>query len=197
MISSATVKFPTITSVKPGSYDTAPIPRWSCSRTMPARSQRSTSPDNGAVTYDITSGASFSGTLVGSDTLVVSGGGDLDVASTCSGSVQVDDTSTLEFSAALQVRRHSLGPRRAPRGTIRFDGGPTGPITVVNPSDTVVAQRGSDSWIVSIRALHASRQCERALPGGLGDLWRRQQQSQWRRLYADSLLIAQTLVGNS
>jgi hypothetical protein len=145
---------------------------------MPARSQRSTSPDNGAVTYDITSGASFSGTLVGSDTLVVSGGGDLDVASTCSGSVQGVDPGVQRRVCRCGDIRWALDG--APGGTIRFDGGSTGPITVVNPTDTVVAQRGSGSWIVSIRELHASRQCERALPGGLGDLWRRQQQSQRR-----------------
>jgi hypothetical protein len=32
-------------------------------------------------------------------------------------------------------------------GTLKFDAGSTGPITVVNSNDTVIAQPGSNNWI--------------------------------------------------
>jgi hypothetical protein len=76
----------------------------------------STSPDNGAVTYDITSGASISGTLVDSGTLVVSGDGDLDVHRPVRALSRSMTRRPWSSTPRMQVRRRSLGPSTGPRG---------------------------------------------------------------------------------
>ncbi len=106
--------------------------------------------NDGTVNYDITDSASFGGTLTGGGTLVVSGGGDLNVVSAYTGAAQIDDTSTLEFTGAYAGAATFSGSSTGSGGTLKFDAGSTGPITVVNPNDTVIAQPGSGNWIDAI-----------------------------------------------
>ena len=103
--------------------------------------------NNGTVNYDITSGAAFSGTLTGSGTLVVSGGGALDVVSAYTGTAQIDDASTLEFTSAYVGVTTFSGSPTGSGGTLKLDVPSTGPINVVNPNDTVIAQPGGNNWI--------------------------------------------------
>jgi len=103
--------------------------------------------NNGTVDFDITGSATFGGTLIGSGALDVSGGGALDVASAYTGSAQVDDASTLEFASTYVGAASFSGAPTGPGGTLKLDTGSTGPILVVNPNDTVIAQPGSDNWI--------------------------------------------------
>jgi autotransporter passenger strand-loop-strand repeat protein len=103
--------------------------------------------NDGTVNYDITGSASFSGTLTGAGTLVVSGGGVLDVVSAYTGLAQIDDNSTLEFTSTFMGAATFSGSSTGPGGKLKLDAGSTGPITVVNSNDTVIAQPGSDNWI--------------------------------------------------
>ncbi len=103
--------------------------------------------NDGTVDFDITGSAAFGGTMTGAGTLVVSGGGALDVVSAYTGAAQIDDTSTLEFSSTYVGVATFSGAPTGSGGTLRFDAGSTGPIIVVNPNDTVIAQPGSDNWI--------------------------------------------------
>ena len=103
--------------------------------------------DNGTLAFDITSGLGFSGTVTGNGLLVVSGGGDLKVTLPHSGAVQVDDTSTLGFDNTYVGVATFSGSSTGPGGTLNLNAPSTGPITVVNPNDTVVAQPGGNNWI--------------------------------------------------
>jgi autotransporter passenger strand-loop-strand repeat protein/uncharacterized repeat protein (TIGR03803 family) len=103
--------------------------------------------NDGTVNYDITGSATFGGSLTGAGTLVVSGGGALDVASAYSGAAQIDDGSTLEFTNTNVGVATFSSPPTGPGGTLKLDAPSTGPITVVNPNDTVIAQPGSNNWI--------------------------------------------------
>ncbi len=103
--------------------------------------------NDGTVEYDIAGSATFSGTLTGSGTLVVSGGGALDVASAYTGAAQIDDASTLEFTGAYVGAATFSGAPTGPGGTLKLDVPSTGPITVVNSNDTVIAQPGGNNWI--------------------------------------------------
>ena len=104
--------------------------------------------NDGTVNYDIAGSATFSGTLTGAGTLVVSGGGHLDVLSAYSGAAQIDDTaSTLEFSSTYVGVATFSGAPTGPGGTLKLDAPSTGPITVVNSNDTVIAQPGGNNWI--------------------------------------------------
>ena len=106
--------------------------------------------NDGTVNYDIAGSATFSGTLTGSGTLVVSGGGHLDVASAYTGAAQVNDASTLEFTGTYVGAATFSGAPTGPGGTLKLDVPSTGPITVVNSNDTVIAQPGNGSWIDAI-----------------------------------------------
>ena len=103
--------------------------------------------NDGTVNYDISGSATFGGTLTGAGTLVVSGGGHLDVLSAYTGAAQIDDASTLEFTGAYVGAATFSGASTGPGGTLKLDVPSTGPITVVNPNDTVVAQPGGNNWI--------------------------------------------------
>jgi autotransporter passenger strand-loop-strand repeat protein len=106
--------------------------------------------NDGALIFDLTNGGSFSGALAGDGLLSVEGGGALDVTSACTGAAQVDDDSTLEFASTYVGVATFSGSSTGPGGTLEFDSDSTGPITVVNPNDTVIAQPGSDNWINAI-----------------------------------------------
>jgi autotransporter passenger strand-loop-strand repeat protein len=106
--------------------------------------------NDGTLNFDIAGSAGFSGSLTGSGTLVVSGGGALDVESTYAGAAQIDDTSTLEFASTYVGAATFSGSSVGSGGKLKFDAGSTGPITVVNSNDTVIAQPGSDNWINAI-----------------------------------------------
>jgi serralysin len=106
--------------------------------------------DNGTVNYDVAGSATFGGTLTGSGTLVVSGGGSLDVLSAYTGSAQIDHTSTLEFASTYVGAATFSGSSTGSAGMLKFDSGSTGPITVVNSSDAVIAQPGGNNWIDAI-----------------------------------------------
>ena len=99
------------------------------------------------VNFDIAGSAAFGGTLTGGGTLVVSGGGHLDVVSAYTGAAQIDDTSTLEFTSTYVGVATFSGAPTGPGGTLKLDAPSTGPITVVNPNDTVIAQPGGNNWI--------------------------------------------------
>ncbi len=103
--------------------------------------------NDGTVNYDITGSATFSGALTGAGTLVVSGGGHLDVVSAYAGTAQIDDASTLEFTSTYVGVATFSGAPTGPGGTLKFDVPSTGPINVVNPNDTVIAQPGGNNWI--------------------------------------------------
>jgi autotransporter passenger strand-loop-strand repeat protein len=103
--------------------------------------------DNGTVDFDITSGIGFSGTVTGDGLLVVSGGGGLNVTLPYTGSVQVEDASTLEFDNTYVGVSTFSGAPTGSGGTLKFDGNSIGPITVANSNDTVIAQPGSNNWI--------------------------------------------------
>ena len=78
---------------------------------------------------------------------MVSGGGHLDVVSAYTGAAQIDDTSTLEFTSTYVGVATFSGASTGPGGKLKFDAGSTGPITVVNSNDTVIAQPGGNNWI--------------------------------------------------
>jgi len=103
--------------------------------------------NNGTVDFDLTASAGFSGTMTGSGDLVLSGGGDLDVVSSYTGAAQIDDTSTLEFSSTYVGAATFSGSPTGFGGTLKLDVPSTGPITVVNSNDTVIAQPGGSNWI--------------------------------------------------
>ncbi len=107
--------------------------------------------NNGSLIFDLSSSAASS-TIVaadigGSGTLVVSGGGSLDVASVYTGSAQIDDTSTLEFTSTYSGVATFSGAPASPGGTLKLDVPSTGPINVLNANDTVIAQPGGNNWI--------------------------------------------------
>ena len=108
--------------------------------------------NDGTLNYDITGSATFSGTLTGAGTLAVSGGGALKVLSAYTGAAQIDDASTyLKFASTyVGVASFSGLLPPVPAARLKLDVPSTGPINVVNPSDTVIAQPGSDSWINAI-----------------------------------------------
>jgi len=106
--------------------------------------------NDGTVNYNIIGSASFSGTLTGAGTLVVSGDGVLDVVSAYTGLAQIDDNSTLEFTSTYMGAATFSGSSTGSGGTLKFDAGSVGPINVVNPNDTVIAQAGSNNWINAI-----------------------------------------------
>ena len=66
------------------------------------------------------------------------------------GAAQIDGSSTLEFSSTYVGGATFSGASTGPAGTLQFDAGSTGPITVANSNDTVIAQPGSDNWINAI-----------------------------------------------
>jgi VCBS repeat-containing protein len=151
--------------------------------------------DDGTVDFDITGSAIFSGSLTGSGTLLVSGGGALDMASAYTGSAQIDDTSTLEFTGAYVGAATFSGSATGPGGTLKLDAGSVGPITVVNPNDSVIAQAGNGSWIQALvnytLPTHIDTLLEYGAQGtgntdAVGDA-----------LYALNPAITQTLIGNT
>src|SRR5256885_1049716 len=81
--------------------------------------------------------------LAGPGTLAVSGGGVLDVVSAYTGAAQIDDASTLEFTSTYLGVATFGGSSTGSGGTLKFDAGSIGPITVVNSNDIVIAQPGS------------------------------------------------------
>ena len=101
----------------------------------------------GTLAFDIVGSTTFSGSLTGNGTLVVSGGGDLRVALPYSGSAEIDNNSTLEFDSTFAGAVTFRGSPTGPGGTLKIDAGSTGAINVFNPNDIVVAQPGNDSWI--------------------------------------------------
>jgi fibronectin-binding autotransporter adhesin len=103
--------------------------------------------NDGTVVYDIIGSTTFSGTLTGGGTLVVSGGGHLDVLSAYTGAAQVDDASTLEFTSTYVGVATFSGASIGSGGTLKLDVPSSGPITVVNPNDAVIAQPGGGNWI--------------------------------------------------
>jgi hypothetical protein len=107
--------------------------------------------NNGSLIFDLSSSAASSTTVAadigGSGTLVVSGGGSLDVASVYTGSAQIDDTSTLEFTNTYSGVATFSGAPASPGGTLKLDVPSTGPINVLNANDTVIAQPGGNNWI--------------------------------------------------
>ena len=152
--------------------------------------------NNGTVNYDITGSATFSGTLTGSSTLVVSGGGHLDVVSAYTGAAQIDDTSTLEFTGAYTGAATFSGAPTGPGGTLKFDAGSTGPITVVNSNDAVIAQPGNGCWIDSIVSYKLPANVDKlflfAGAQGTGN-----SDASGDALYALDTVNTQTLTGNS
>ncbi len=152
--------------------------------------------NSGTVTYGISGSATFGGTLSGGGTLVVSGGGHLTMTSGYAGSAQVDDASILEFTGAYPGVATFSGASTGPGGTLKFDGGSTGPITVVNSNDTVIAQHGNDSWINAIASY--------TLPANIDTLFlfagaqgTGNSDATGDALYALDASHAQTLTGNS
>jgi autotransporter passenger strand-loop-strand repeat protein len=104
----------------------------------------------GTLAFDIVGSTTFSGSPTGNGTLVVSGGGDLHVTMPYSGSAEIDDNSTLEFGSTFAGAATFRGSPTGPGGTLKLDAGSTGPINVVDPNDTVIAQPGSGNWINAI-----------------------------------------------
>jgi autotransporter passenger strand-loop-strand repeat protein len=151
--------------------------------------------NNGMVDFDISGSASFGGTLTGSGTLVVSGGGVLDVLSAYTGAAQIDDTSTLEFASTYSGAATFSGAAVGPGGTLKLDAGSTGPITVVNPNDTVIAKPGNHNWIDST--------VDYTLPANIdtlvlfGSQGTGNSDASGDALYAANPGITQTLIGNS
>ena len=70
-----------------------------------------------------------------------------DVVSAYTGAAQIDDTSTLEFTSTYVGVATFSGAPTGSGGTLKLDVPSTGPITVVNPNDTVIAQPGGNNWI--------------------------------------------------
>jgi Ca2+-binding RTX toxin-like protein len=105
--------------------------------------------NSGALIFDTTASTSSSVTLEGSGIVEVSGGGTLDLASSGAGSAQIDGSSTLEFTSTFAGTVAFSGASTGAGGTLKFDAGSTGQITVVNSNDTVIAQPGSNNWINS------------------------------------------------
>ena len=81
-------------------------------------------------------------------------------------------------------------------GTLKFDGGSTGPITVVNSNDTVIAQPGNDNWIQAIVSytLPASVDALFLFAGAQGT---GNSDAAGDALYALDTVNTQTLTGNS
>ena len=152
--------------------------------------------NNGTVDFDIAGSAAFSGTLSGAGTLAVSGGGDLDVASAYTGAAQVDDTSTLEFISTYVGAAAFSGAPTGPGGTLKLDAPSTGPITVVNSNDTVIAQPGGDNWINAIVSYTLPANID-ALFLYAGTAGTGNSDAAGDALYALDAGIAQTLTGNS
>jgi VCBS repeat-containing protein len=133
----------------------------------------------------------------GSDSLTISGGGTL-VASgtTASGTAQIDDTSTLEFTSTYVGVATFSGAPTGSGGTLKLDVPSTGPITVVNPNDTVIAQPGGNNWINAAVSY--------TLPGNIDALFlyagargTGNSDASGDALYALDAGNAQTLTGNS
>jgi Ca2+-binding RTX toxin-like protein len=87
------------------------------------------------------------------------------------------------------------GSSTGPGGTLKLDAGSVGPITVVNPNDTVIAQPGNSSWIVAT--------VNYTLPANIdtleeyGAVGTGNTDAAGDALYALNPSIAQTLVGNT
>jgi hypothetical protein len=151
--------------------------------------------NNGSVVFDITSSATFAGTLTGSGTAVVSGGGSLDVLSAYTGSAQIDDTSTLEFTSTYTGAATFSGSSTGSGGTLKLDAGSVGPITVVNPNDKVIAQPGNGSWIQALVNYTLPTNVDTLLE--YGALGTGNTDAVGDALYAINPGITQTLVGNT
>jgi autotransporter passenger strand-loop-strand repeat protein len=152
--------------------------------------------NDGTVTFDISGSTNFSGTLSGAGTLVVSGGGSLDVVSAYTGSAQIDDASTLQFTSAYTGAVTFSGPSTGSGGTLKFEGASTGPISVVNPNDAVIAQPGSDDWIdATVNYLLPANVDTLFLYGGTQGTGN--SDATGDALYAINASVAQTLTGNS
>jgi Ca2+-binding RTX toxin-like protein len=118
------------------------------------------------------------------------------VLSSYAGTAEVDDNSTLEFTGAYTGAATFSGASTGPGGTLKFDAGSVGPITVVNPNDTVIAQPGGDNWIQST--------VDYTLPTNIDTLFlyggtqgTGNSDATGDALYATDPAIAQTLIGNS
>ncbi len=66
---------------------------------------------------------------------------------TASGTAQIDDTSTLEFTSAYVGVATFSGAPTGSGGTLALDVPSTGPIIVANSNDAVIAQPGGNNWI--------------------------------------------------
>jgi serralysin len=152
--------------------------------------------DNGTVDFDIAGSAAFSGALTGAGTLTVSGGGNLDVVSAYTGAAQIDDSSALEFTSTYVGVLTFSGSSTGPGGTLDLDVPSTGPITVVNSNDTVIAQPGGNSWINAIVSYTLPTNID-ALFLYAGTQGTGNSDASGDALYALNGGAAQTLTGNS
>jgi autotransporter passenger strand-loop-strand repeat protein len=100
--------------------------------------------NNGIITYDIGSTATFAGTASGSGTLIVEGGGHLDVTGPYSGTVQIDDNSALEFFNSFSGTATFSGAATGAGGTLKFDANSNATITVVNANESSSSGRPSN-----------------------------------------------------
>jgi Ca2+-binding RTX toxin-like protein len=118
------------------------------------------------------------------------------VVSSYTGSVQIDGATTVEFDNTYTGAAVFGGAITGSGGTLKFDHASTGPITVVNSNDKVIAQHGSDNWINAIVSY--------ALPANIDALFlyggtqgTGNSDAAGDALYALDAGITQTLVGNS
>ena len=152
--------------------------------------------DNDTVSFIITHSASFSGTLTGSGTLLVSGGGALDAVSAYTGSAQIDGTSTLEFTSTYVGVLTFSGSSVGSGGTVKFDAGSVGPISIVNSNDKVIVQPASNNWINSTVNYTLPANVDTLFLYG-GTLGVGNSDAAGDALYAANAAAAQTLVGNT
>jgi len=119
----------------------------------------------------------------------------LDVVSAYTGMAQIDDASTLEFTSTYLGVATFSGSSVGSGGTLKLDAASTGPITVVNSNDKVIAQPGSNNWI--------NATVDYTLPANVDTLFlyggthgTGNSDAAGNALYAVNPAIAQTLTGN-
>jgi hypothetical protein len=115
---------------------------------------------------------------------------------TGSGTFDIAPGATLELSGSSDVPVFFSGSLTGPGGTLKLDVPSTGPITVVNPNDTVIAQPGGDKWINAIANYTLPANID-ALFLYAGTQGTGNSDASGDALYALNGSAAQTLIGNS
>ena len=118
------------------------------------------------------------------------------MVSAYTGAAQIDDASTLEFAGAYVGVATFSGSSTGSGGTLKLDVASTGPINVVNPNDTVIAQSGGNNWINAAASYTLPTHID-ALFLYAGSQGTGNSDASGDALYALDAGNAQTLTGNS